>query len=438
MKSKIIIKRILKISFFALIVNLTVSPAFADLSMAGAVLPYSTDWYRNPALQNKELPLHVFTTSTAIPLGLMMILNPATFPYELLEGEINPDLDVDLLSMYIQLSNPFLMITNPPESPGEVSFNISQQKIQIQDDLGNPIPIESIPGKGAFSVSGTPLIPPPVFSLQTGWDNVFIGLGVFGGTSGISFIYDDNFKAMLSQMEIEPGDSTSIKAEFSSRAGLFEYINIISEPVYLFNDLEIEFAGRLLLYQILAELNASASIDLEIVEDYILSEFESKIDLFYYYPGIGFGVGARLDFGSVLKFSNWTIGISILNALGMEYSDGLSLQDDIFVAVNNFYSPFKPYFFLHGSYFLRMNDALTFIPIIDLGYGKTLFTHAALAVFWKNLSFKIGFAYEDRIKTALGAGIKIGCFSIESGVVMQQSVFDKMLIGLFIAMGSDS
>ena len=408
---------------------------FAEPALAGAELPYAADWYRNPAIQSNEPPCQVFSPQVVTPLGWLKLFNPNTFPYELLNGEINSELDFDLLSSYIQLSNPFILIINPPESPDEIKVSVSQEKIQISDESSSPLSINCIPGLEAFSVNRTPLIPPPLFSFHTRFDNIFLGAGIFGGTSGLSFFFNNKIVSLLSVPEVVPEDTLSVRAEISARTGIFEYINIIAKPVYLFDIIKFELAGRIFFYQTLAEVRGAASIDINIAEDYVLSEFGTNLELFYLYPSEGIGAGARLDLGSLFKANEFTFGISLLNVLGIEYSTGLKLKEDDFIESTNFYSPVRPYCLFHCSYLYEINDDFILIPIIDLGFGKTLFAHAAIASFWNNMSFKMGIAFENRIKGSIAAGIKLGWFLFESGVIIQQSVFDHILTGLFLSLG---
>ena len=427
----------LKKSFLIIPVFLfiSLSSLYADLSLAGASLPYSNDWYRNPALQNKECPAAIFTAPHPIPVGLFALLNPKLFPYELVSGSISSDSDFDLLSLYIQLNNPLTVILNLPESPEEVYFYISNANIEIRDGNGERLPVSSIPGQGTFSLNETPLIPAPVFSFRLNFDNIFIGTGLFGGTSGISFLYNDQLLKIFDQMEIKPEDSPSFEMHFSSRAGVFEYINAVSAPLSPSDKIEIQFAGRLFLYQVLAEISSSYYFDIEVRQNYLTSEFESQFEMFYFYPGTGYGIGSRLDFGTVADIGNWRLGLSFLNLAGIEYSKGLRLADELYISDANFFYSFRPYTVFHISYFYENGKNLTLIPVLDLGYGKTFFVHSAVAMYWKDFCIKSGIAWEDRLKGTIAFGAGLKSFSIETGLLLQQSVFNNLLTGIYFTAG---
>ena len=408
---------------------------FADPALAGAELPYSSGWYRNPALQNQNYPDNVFPAGKPIPIGFLNLLNPSNFPYEILNNDISSDLDFDLLSAYVQASNPNLLILNLPESPEEVFISISKEYIRITDETGNFIPLENLSGQGAFSVNQTSLIPKPLYSISTGWENVFIGIGLFEGTSGFTYSFENALASDSDQAEISPGDSLQLSGSISARAGIFEYINLITNPIRLTEGMNLSLAARLFCYQSLVSVEGSAAFDVTVAENYLFSDYSSEVDLFYYYPGKGYGLGVRMDLGSVLIAGNFTFGVSLLNIIGLDYSSGLRLAEDAYVADSVFNASFRPYVLGHFSYIFKTGEDITIIPLIDIGYGKSIFYHVAGSAFFKDVSIKAGIGFEDRVKTAFGIGFNIGSCIIESGIAVQQSVAGKTVAGIFLSTG---
>lgn len=428
-------KRSLKIKVLSAGFIFLVFTLSADIGMAGASLPYSYAWFKNPALENRSMPKQIFTSPIVLPAGYLILLNPSVFPYEIFDGGISGDKDFDLLSLYVQFSNPGIAILNPPKSPDWVKFYISKNKISIVDQNGNPIPIISIPGRESVSIMNTALIPPPLFTYRTGSKNLKFGIGLFSGTSGISFKPNETFTETLEGNEINPGDLISVDVDFSSRSGIFEYLNVISNVIPISENLNLEVAGRISFYQTLAEFDATLSSSAKFTEDTILTEMENRMSLFYYYPGEGIGIGSRFDAGTLLTSRNWIFGLSILNLLGLEYTRGVQVIDQVSDRRDNLFYSFSPLLFFHSAYTWNLRKNIIVIPVVESGYGKNFFITSALAVIVDNLSFKTGITYEGRWKAALGAGIKLGSYTIETDFIVQQTVFMKTLFGLSASIG---
>jgi hypothetical protein len=402
---------------------------FSEIGLGSALIPNPWHSFLNPSFINNEPYLKSSNIRFMVPYGIIQGLNPKVLPDEIWSN--NED-GFDLLTFYIHLSNPSLLIFNPPESPDGINISISKTSIKLNDINGDSIDLTSIPAINGISVANSSLIPGPILKTSFPIGPVYLGLGIFAGTSGYTIRMNDELYYGFDQSQFDTNTTIHLEIEGDVRAGTFESLSM---PIPLLNNVmrhnSLEFTPKILVYQTIVSsyfhLNSVAAIPDSISNVTMQSDIES----FLIYPGSGIGLGARLDGGLEFTRDSLILGFSILNIAGINANKIEKDESKIW----EYNSELEQVFILNAAYDFRVNGIWNLLLVTDTTYHNLVMGHVGAMLHSEKQAIKMGVGWENLFILGIGYTRTPGNISIEVGLQYKYPVFDQGILGLTTLIG---
>ncbi|WP_456476950.1 hypothetical protein [Oceanithermus sp.] len=430
----------------ALLLGAAFAQGVRSTGMGGVVLPGPWAAGLNPAYGAYPADRYGADGGVALPLGLInLALRPSTSPVYYFTDPATFKANFDLLAFYDQLSHPFELLVNPPSSPDEIVFHVSADGVSITDGAGHPFDLTAYEssGSGGSGDAGTVRNPLLQFNVPAGIPGLRLATGVFFETGGFGVSPDDQLLADLANGSLQANTTYTLDLTGRAAGGLTLDLGYAAglPPIPGFDGalyLGAQVQGFYGLYYSDATLTASTTTDANGVPGPV----GYATDVFYVYPGSGYGAGAKLDFGLVLDYAGGTYGLGLRNLYTFETWSG---QRRITDASGNVVSDapetitssgFAPEVYANAAYVqpLEVGDVLYGA---DLGYaGGGVSAHAGLEYRYEIFRLRGGLGYEDGFRVGLGAGALFGPASLDLALSTHSAPFTgQTVFGLAASLG---
>ncbi len=240
---------------------------------------------------------------------------------------------------------------------------------------------------------------------------------------------------------VEDDTEYTVSAAASVQSGLSQSVILLFPLLPGFLSWRIQGAVRAVLFY------AAAAARVELRTGTITGAVGSpetvfaESDIFYFYPGNGYGIGGRIDTGIVATRGRFLIGLGFLNLLGISSYNGLhQTVESVFGGepVNEavYFAGSLPEAVLHAAWIIETGPRSTVILMGDVGYPRTLAGHCAVAFRWGKLLLESGFGWEGAVRYDVGVGLSTGRFFVEVGMSAHQAPFsDEIVHGLGLIFG---
>lgn len=446
--------------------------SFGELGLAGALPAGPAGRHRNPALATgiADPRLSVFGKNIAaktwwmqssredsnktsgisiasrlgtirVPAGLFGFLRPTSNPFLYITDRSRFITSFDVLAVLDQMSLPWLFLLDPSQSPGDVVISVSSEEITVSGGSGEPIRFGARPGTRGISIFGTPLIPPPFIGIIWTPGPFAFETGLFWGGGHHMCSPNEPLQEVLDGGPVEDDTEYTVSAAASVQSGLSQSVILLFPLLPGFLSWRIQGAVRAVLFY------AAAAARVELRTGIITGAVGSpetvfaESDIFYFYPGNGYGIGGRIDTGIVATRGRFLIGLGFLNLLGISSYNGLhQTVESVFGGepVNEAvdFAGSLPEAVLHAAWIIETGPRSTVILMGDVGYPRTLAGHCAVAFRWGKLLLESGFGWEGAVRYDVGVGLSTGRFFVEVGMSAHQAPFsDEIVHGLGLIFG---
>ncbi len=446
--------------------------SFGELGLAGALPPGPAGRHRNPALaagiadprlrafrkvtkaqtywmeSSPEGSIKIPGASIAsrfgtirVPVGLLGFLRPASNPFLYVSDRSRFITSFDVLAFVDQMAQPWLLLLDPPQSPEDVVISVSSEEITVAGGSGEPIRFGTRPGTRGISKFATPLIPPPFLGIMWTGGPLLFETGLFWGGGDYACTPNEHLDEVLSGDPVKDETEYTVSATASVQGGLSQSATLLFPLPSKLPSWRIQGAVRAVLYYTTAagriELRAGTRTGIGGSPDTVFAES----DLFYFYPGKGFGFGGRIDAGIAATHGRILVGLGFLNLIGVSRYSGLhqavekvSWRDPGKDTVD--FAGSLPEAVLHAAWIIETGRRSTLILLADVGYPGTPAGHIAAAFRWRRLLFESGFGWDGAIRYDAGVGLLAGKFFFEVGMSAHQAPFsDEMIHGLGLVFG---
>jgi hypothetical protein len=400
-------------------------------SLGNTLLPYVGSESFNPALA----PIRgsfAHGPAVTLPLGTVGMLRGTHNPLGL---QRDPDTFLerfDALAFYEQLIHPGRFLITLPQSPEAVRLIVGADQIAVTDEDGEGLDLRSVAGGRGIAVPRSPLVPAPIVSLPYRAGPLHMRSGVFIGETGHSLQPNAAFEELLAGEPQTRGKEYRVTASAGLAAGLSQSATLAGEIPVPSADLRLIPAVRAVGFLLLAYADAESATSLVLPGDNQVPTTSASAELFYLYPGTGFGGGGRVDVGLLLEGEGFTGGIGMLNLLGAVAAQGheRSLNRG-FALQESAWSHFgaDPSFVVHGAYRIALGRWSLYL-LADSGYGRTAKAHGGVVVAGPRVHVALGGGWRGSPEAGAGIALRLGPVWIETSLTYHQAAFtEEPIIG---------
>jgi hypothetical protein len=400
------------------------------LGMGGALLPGPSLAQYNPAYTGYNaagFQPDGLEGGIPLPLGLINIflrssMNPLAL-YNNVQSKnsaalTDPNTAFDALAFIDQVSNLNTFIINPPSSPKQLNINYSDNSINLTDENGKKIDLNTYSVSGGGSSNG---IGAANFTPSFRFGNLELGVGVFAGVQGPTFSTDAALSAALQGGQFSKGVpygfSASIKGSAGISLGLAYATGIpISSPEM--GDLTVYLGTRARGFYGLGFVDVNANGDVTIDANnqpkptYTVTRFVSLV-------GQGYGYGVNADFGVAVDVpvggdkSTATFGLGAVNLVNYTTWSGtetISKSDgtpEVSKAASRTDAVFNPLFTVNAGYSFRVEEIASRVFVAadaQVGQGKFA-VHLGAEAKLGPVYARGGLGYDRGLIVGLGAGL---------------------------------
>jgi hypothetical protein len=418
------------VSSLAALSGLAGAQEVRSLGMGGALLPGPSLAQYNPAYSGYNaagFQPDGLEGGIPIPLGVInLLIRPSMNPFTLY-GNISsknsaaltdPNTAFDALAFIDQITNLNTFIINPPSAPKRLNINYSDGGINLTDENGKPIDLQTYSSSSAGASNGLGATNfTPTFHFGT----FELGIGVFAGVQGPEFSTDAALSAALAGGTITPGTPYKFTANIKGSAGVslgLAYAAGIPVSSPETGNLTVYVGGRARGFYGLAFADVKIDGDVTIDPNNSQPKTNYTTKSFVSIVGKGYGYGVNADFGVAVDVpigsdkSTATFGVGAVNLVNYTTWSG---EETINVnGVSSAATPasrtdavFNPLFTVNAGYSFRVDEIASRIFVAaDVQFGQGKFaTHVGAEAKLGPVYARGGLGYDRGLIVGLGAGL---------------------------------
>ncbi len=426
----------------ALLLGVVLAQGVRTVGMGGVTLPGPWAADLNPAYRVYPAERYGTAGGLSLPLGLInLALRPSTSPLYYFTDRNVFKTNFDLLAFYDQLRHPFEFLINPPSSPSEIVFHVSADSITVTDGQGNPINFKNYRAAGGGAGgSHTPFFH---FDIATGVPGLQLTTGAFVETGGLALEPDDRLLVDLADGNLQANTTYTIELTGKGAAGLTLGLGYAADlPSIPGFDGTIYFGVLLQGFYGLLYGDSSVTASTTTDANGVPGSVGYVTNFFYVYPGNGYGLGGKLDFGVAVDYAGGTYGLGLRNIYAFETWSGHRLvTDENSVVISDgpetlTSSRFAPKLYASAAYLQTLDEGEILLGA-DLNFaGGGLSAHAGLEYRYDIFRLRGGLGYEEGLRLGLGAGALFGPVSLDLALSTHNAPFTgQTVFGLATSLG---
>jgi hypothetical protein len=424
------------LQFVALVSSLGVLAGLANaqevrgLGMGGALLPGPSLAQYNPAYSGYNaagFQPDGLEGGIPIPLGIInLVVRPSMNPFTLYNNVqsknsaalTDPNSAFDALAFIDQITNLNTFIINPPSAPKRLNINYADGSINLTDENGKALDLQSYSSSSAGSSNGVGATNfTPTFRFGT----LELGVGIFAGVQGPAFSTDAALSSALAGGQITPGTPYGFSANAKGSAGISLGLAYaagipISSPEA--GNFTVYVGGRARGFYGLAYVDLKIDGDVTIDPANAQPKTNYTTKSFVSVVGKGYGYGVNADFGVAVDVpvgsdkSTATFGVGAVNLVNYTTWSGEET-----VSVNGVSSPatpasrtdavFNPLFTINAGYSFRVDEIASRVFVAaDVQFGQGRFAaHVGAEAKLGPVYARGGIGYDRGLIVGLGAGL---------------------------------
>jgi hypothetical protein len=438
--------------------------ALDELGLAGTVPPGPGGRHRNPALTSGVPDLRLGSSgrdggrgrvdaesaagwtmsllgAVRLPTGLLGLLRPGSNPFLYSSDRGAFIASFDALSFLDQAAQPGLFLLDPPQSPEQVLISVSSQEISVTGGNGESIPLGMRPGTHGISVFATPLVPPPSIGIGLRYGPLALESGLFWGGGDYALTPNEALQEVLDGGPVGGFTEYSVTAAASAQAGLSQSVTLLYRLPWGCPSWRIQGAVRAVLFYAAAagrvELRGGTRTGAGGLPETVFAQS----DLFYFYPGTGFGTGARIDAGLAALHDRLLLGLGVLNILGVSRYTGMRRGlEELFIGEptqdSMDFAGSLPELSVHAAWSAAVGPAGSLTLMADVGYPRTLAAHCAAAYRQGKVLVESGIGWEGALRYDVSIGVLMARWFAEMDLSARQALFSGDIVhGLGLSIG---
>ena len=281
----------------------------------------------NPAHWTTEAGVG-FSFSIRPPLGLLQVAFPPRNPMHALD---EPE-RFNSLALLDALLHPTIFSQSIPEQLDGIDIAIRDDSLGISgfvvrsdgSERSVPLSLDAYSGARSARLADRGALPKRWLFGAVRAGSIPIEYSIYSGGLGIELEPGARLERDLADEQLESDTRYELELAASGQLGA-TLAPVLSAPIELGSG-RVHLAARPLLFFDVAWFAVDGSYSFRLSEETGEQEFSAHAS--YGYPGEGYGVGARLDLGTVYEASDWWAGVGLVNAGSVTRRVGTQLSID--------------------------------------------------------------------------------------------------------------
>ncbi len=354
-----------------------------------------------------------FSFSIRPPLGLFQAAFPPRNPMYALD---EPD-RFNSLALFDSFLHPTVFSQTLPEQLDGIDIAIRDDSLGISgfvvepdgSERGVPLSLEAYSGARSARLADRGALPKRWLFGAFRAGPVPIEYSVYSGGLGIELEPGERLERDLAEEQLESDTRYQVDLAAAGQLGA-TVAPVLSAPVALGGG-RLHLAARPLFFFDLAWFKLDGSYSFELSDE--AGEHELSAHASYGYPGEGFGIGGRLDFGTVYEAGDWWAGVGLLNAGSVTRRVGTQLSvDGESSEYDRTRTAFAPEFTAAAAWYpaILTGDIALYT---DVAFAEYVFPEIGLVYSLDPVVVRAAAQWEDGPALETALGLRFGRFLVE-------------------------